>query len=185
MQLARAVLIVLALATMIACGDDDTSEAADTEPTTTAAPAGTAPIEVAATDYRFDGLPSEIDASATLELRNESDREVHELVALRLADGEDRSAEQLVALPQEELGALAGGPPAVVLVAPPGDVGFAAVGDGRLEEPGRYLLVCFIPTGADPDAYLDALDANPGLPPSVAGGPPHFASGMYADVIVR
>ena len=72
-----------------------------------------------------------------------------------------------------------------MLVAPPGEDGFAAVGDGALGEPGRYLVMCFIPTGADPAAYLDALEANPGQPPSVSGGPPHFTAGMYREVTVR
>ena len=104
---------------------------------------------------------------------------------MRLAEDEDRTAEELVALPEQELGALFAGPPALVLIAPPGEDGFVAVGNGALDEPGRYLFSCFIPTGADPAAYLDALDANPGQPPSVAGGPPHFTTGMYAEVKVR
>ena len=33
--------------------------------------------------------------------------------------------------------------------------------------------------------YLDALDANPEQPPSVAGGPPHFTTGMNAEAEVR
>ena len=104
---------------------------------------------------------------------------------MRLAEDEDRTADELVALPERELGALFAGPPAVVLVAPPGEDGFAAVGDGTLGEPGRYLVLCFIPIGGDPDAYLDALEANPGQPPSVPGGPPHFTAGMYGEVTVR
>ena len=44
--------------------------------------------------------------------------------------------------------------------------------------------LCFIPTGADPQAYLDALGENPGQPPQVDGGPPHHTAGMYTDLIV-
>lgn len=93
--------------------------------------------------------------------------------------------DELVALPPADLEALFGGPPPLVLVAPPGEDGFAAVGDGTLPEPGRYLFLCFIPQGADPDAYLGALEASPGVPPDVPGGPPHFVSGMYQEVTVR
>lgn len=176
----------LLLAGTSGCGDDSGEEdAAAPASTTTADNPALAAIEITAVDYRFDDLPTEVEAGATLALRNQSAGEVHELVAMRLADDEDRTDDELVALPERELGALFAGPPAVVLVAPPGQDGFAAVGDGALGEPGRYLLICFIPIGGDPDAYLDALEANPGRPPSVPGGPPHFTVGMYGEVTVR
>ena len=51
----------------------------------------------------------------------------------------------------------------------------------------RPAVVCFIPTGADPQAYLDALEANPGQPPQVDGGPPHridnIDRGVVAEVV--
>lgn len=171
-----------------ACGDDDgprdiTARAEST--TTTAAEGRDATVAVTAADYRFVDLPAEVEAGSRLAMRNESAGELHELVAMRLADDESRSAEELVALPEQELRSLFAGPPALVLVAPPGEEGFAAVGDGTLVAAGRYLVVCFIPTGADPAAYLDALKASPGQPPSVPGGAPHFTSGMYAELTVR
>ena len=126
-----------------------------------------------------------MEAGAKLALSNQSDGELHELVAMRLADDEGRTADELIALPEDELRALFAGPPEVVLVAPPGEEGFAALCDGTLGQPGRYLLMCFIPIGADPAAYLDALEAQPGQPPAVPGGPPHFTAGMYGEVTVR
>ncbi|MEQ9161428.1 MAG: hypothetical protein RLN74_01900, partial [Ilumatobacter fluminis] len=61
-----------------------------------------------------------------------------------------------------------------------------AVGDGTLSEPGRYVLMCFIPIGADPDEYLAAVAAaGGGKPDGVAGGPPHFTAGMYAELVVE
>ena len=180
--------LILALPFVAACGDDegDADDGASSEPTVaTLAEADAETVEVTASDYQFDDLPADVAAGTTLALRNASDEELHELVAMRLADDEDRTPEELVALSEQELGALFGGPPALVLVAPPGDDGFAAVGDGTLGEPGRYLVMCFIPTGADPAAYLDALEANPGQPPSVPGGAPHFTAGMYSELTVR
>lgn len=179
---------VLALTLLVgvaaACGDDsDDDTSAATSSTTTAA--STDAVEITAVDYAFEDAPEELDAGATLALRNRSSDELHELVAMRLPDTEQRTADELVRLPDQELGALFAGPPALVLVAPPDEDGFAAVGDGTLDEPGRYLFLCFIPTGAEPAAYLDALEANPGEPPSVPGGPPHFTAGMYAEVTVR
>lgn len=180
--------LTLALAGIAACGDDasDTDDAATSEPTpTTVAAVESETVEVTAVDYRFDDLPAEVAADTALALRNASAEELHELVAVRLTDDEDRTAGELVALSEQELGALFAEPPALVLVAPPGEDGFAAVGDRSLAEPGRYLVMCFIPTGADPAAYLNALEANPGQPPSVPGGPPHFTAGMYGEVTVR
>lgn len=180
-----ALAITIALAAG-ACGDDDEPSSAEATTTTTAAAADTEgdTIDVTAVDYGYQGLPDDVPAGSTLSLRNDSDAEVHELVAMRLADDETRTADELLALPQAELEALFGGPPALVLVAPPGEDAFVALGDGSLVEPGRYLAVCFIPTGADPIAFLDALEANPGVPPQVDGGPPHFTGGMFQELTV-
>lgn len=179
MQHARLALTV-GLVVVAGCADDGGDDGDDA-----GAGAADPAVEVTAVDYGFDGLPDELDAGTTLTLRNQSDAELHELVALRLGADEDRPVDELVALPQAELEALFAGEPALVLVAPPGDQGFVALGDGALGDPGRYAVFCFIPTGADPQAYLDALEATPGQPPQVDGGPPHFTAGMYAEVVVR
>jgi hypothetical protein len=76
------------------------------------------------------------------------------------------------------------GEPAMVLLAAPGGEQIAAVGDGTLAEPGRYLLFCAIPIGADPQEYLEAAQTSDG-PPQVDGGPPHFTAGMYGEVTVE
>ena len=119
----------------------------------------------------------------TFTLVNVSSVEVHELVAMRLTDDETRPAAELIQLPQEELFGITAGPPRMVLIAPPGAGSMPELGDGSFTEPGRYLLLCFIPAGADPEAFLAAAAATDG-PPQVAGGPPHFVLGMFAEVIV-
>ena len=167
--------------TLGACGDDDSSTDDSATPTTAVA----ATVAVTASDYAFSGLASEIDAGTKLSLKNSSTKEAHEIVALKLKDGETRPAADLVKLPAAELEALFGGPPAVVIVAPPNADGFVALGNGALSAPGRYLVACFIPTGADPQAYLAAAQASQGEPPEVPGGPPHFTQGMYADLTVK
>jgi hypothetical protein len=58
------------------------------------------------------------------------------------------------------------------------------LGDGTLHEPGRYVVLCGIPLGADPQAYLDAAQTSDG-PPDVPGGPPHFTAGMFAELVVE
>lgn len=69
-------------------------------------------------------------------------------------------------------------------MAPPdGDV-IPAVGDGTLAEAGRYVFFCFIPTGVEPQVYLDAAAEAEEGPPQVDGGPPHFVQGMFAETTV-
>ncbi len=202
----RAVLVAIAATVLVglaACGDDDetssapdsTATTADAETTesseepeeeteeTTGESEGGEELLITAVDYSFEGVPDEIAAGTTLTMSNESEAEVHEVVAFRLPEEETRSAEELIALPQGELEALFRGPPAAVLVAPPAQDAFAAVG-GTLDEPGRYLLLCFIPVGADPDEYLAAVEESQGGPPEVEGGPPHFVEGMFAELQV-
>lgn len=152
-----------------------------TEPvTTTVAPAV---VDVVAADYTYLGLPTEIDAGTTIRLVNESDAELHEFVAIRLPDDETRPVAELMQLPPDELAAFF---PLVetVILAPPGAEGFAVEGTGTLTEPGRYAIICAIPTGADPDEYMAAAAESEGGPPEVEGGPPHIANGMFAEVIV-
>ncbi len=142
------------------------------------------PVEVTAVDYAYEGLPATIAAGTEITMVNESAMEVHEFVAIRLPDEETRPVSELVKLPPEELAAFFPGL-ATVLIAAPGEEAVAVEGDGTLTEPGRYAIICVIPTGADPQEYLEAAAASEGGPPDVAGGPPHIVSGMYAEVVVE
>jgi hypothetical protein len=164
-----------------ACGDD--ADTASTASTVVAA-AEPAPVVVTATDYAYTGLPGSVPVGTALALQNDSQAEVHELVAVRLPDDETRSVEELVQLPPQELAAFFPGV-ATVLIAPPGETGFAVEGTGPLTEPGRYPVLCVIPTGADPQEYLEAAAAAEGGPPDVAGGPPHIVNGMYGEIVVE
>ncbi len=188
----RLIAATAALALLAAgCGDDDDVDAAsdDTTATTEAEqeeaeePAGDdEAIEVTAVDYEFQGLPETAPAGTKLSLVNGSDAELHEIVAFRLADDEERSVEDLLALPEGEFDP---GMPATVLLAPPGGPMIEAVGDGTLAEPGRYAIICAIPTGADPAAYMAAAAESQEGPPDVEGGPPHFTAGMFAELTVE
>lgn len=183
----RRAFVTLAAVALLAsgCGDDDDEDATDGTATTTEAEASTE-VEVTAVDYGYEGIDSEVAAGTTLTLTNSSDAEIHELVAFSLPGDEERSADELIELPQEELEALFAGPPTMVLIAPPsGAPQIAAVGDGTLADPGRYLYFCSIPTGADPEEFMAAAQASDGgPPPEVDGGPPHFTQGMYGEVTV-
>ncbi|CAN5590588.1 hypothetical protein BH23ACT3_BH23ACT3_05930 [soil metagenome] len=141
-------------------------------------------VEVTAVDFGFEGLPDSVPAGTRFTLANTAPSELHEIVAFRLPDDEERSGEQLMQLPPEQLGALFAGEPATVLLTPPGGDQIAAVGDGTLSEPGRYLLICAIPTGVAPEAYLAAAAESQGGPPQIDGGPPHFLHGMWTELTV-
>jgi hypothetical protein len=183
-----------------ACGDDeDPIEDADSTATATVTRTATATtstatsetgetVEVTAVDYEFEDLPESIEAGTMLTLKNDSDAEAHELVAIRLPDNETRPVSELITLPDEELGEIVSTEPAVVLIAAPGEEGMAVVGDGTITEPGRYAVVCFIPVGADPAEVLagpPADDATPAAEEEPAGPPPHAAEGMYAELTVE
>lgn len=140
---------------------------------------------VTAVDYAFENLPKSVSAGTTLQLKNSSAKELHEMVVVRIPDGERRPVQELVNLPEAEQEAIFGsGEPAMVLLAPPGggEV-IKAVGDGKLTAKGRYAVVCYIPLGADPAAYLNAPPSDG--PPQVAGGPPHVTQGMFGEITVK
>lgn len=179
---ALALAAVTAL-TLGACGDDAGDDEADTTDTTEAA--ASAEVEVTAVDYGFQGLPDTVEAGTKFTLANSSTAELHEFVAMRIPDEEKRPVSEIAALPEEEAGAIFQGPPATVLVTPPGGEMIQALGDGTLNEAGRYAIVCFIPTGADPQEFLKAMEESEGGPPQgVKGGPPHVTKGMFAELTV-
>ena len=164
------------------CGDDGA--------TSTAAPAqgGWPGVTIRVRDYAFDDVPRTITAGTRIAITNTSANEAHELTAFRLPDNEARDFRELQALEPEELGALLPGAPALALFAAPKAKGQLVLGDGLLHEPGRYVLVCFIPIGAKPDDVLTAIKkaaANPDSgPPQIDGGPPHVTAGMIAEIRV-
>lgn len=168
-RITSAALLVL-MGLLAACAGDNGSETASSKR-----------LKIKAVDFGFEGVPPRIKAGTALELVNESKVEAHELVAVRLPDGERRSSAELAKLPQDELMMFFSGPPALVLMAPPGGgKQVIAEGDGTLTRPGRYLLLCTVPTGADPEAFLHST-----APGEVHGGPPHFLVGMHGEVIVE
>lgn len=140
-------------------------------------------ITIEGVDYGFADVPESVPAGTKLGFSNTSSAELHELVAFRV-DG-DATLAQLLELPPAELEATLGAPVTVMLQPPGAPDIIMAVGDGTLAEAGRYVLMCFIPIGADPAEYLAAAEAAGGKKPEgVAGGPPHFTAGMVAELTV-
>ncbi len=181
----RSAVAAALLISAVGCSDDATASPPKGATTTTQATHGGAhTVEVTAVDFDFEGLPASIAAGTRLTIRNAAPSELHELVAFRLPDNERRPVTDLLKLPEVQLTSLLGAPK-TVLLAPPGAEQIPAVGDGTLDEPGRYLIMCAIPTGVDPATYLQAAAASGGEKPNVAGGAPHFVSGMAAELTVR
>lgn len=163
------------------CASESAEQTTTTfEPTTTEASAQS--VEVTAVDFAYIDLPAEVEAGTAFTLNNEAESELHELVAVKLSEDETRSVGELVMLPMEELGAIVEAGLTTVILAPPGGENIVPVGDGTLQEPGRYAIICFIPTGIAPQEYLDAV-AETGEPP-MSDSPPHFVHGMLGEVTV-
>jgi hypothetical protein len=178
---------------LAACGDDaadDTPPPADQQPDDGDNGDEAETITVGAFDYGYTDLPGEIAAGTTIVMRNDSDAEVHEILAFRLPDDEDRPIQDLMQLSEEELMPLLD--MRGVALAPPGaDSTALPVPPLTLEQPGRYVFLCIIPTNAPPDEVMAAVQAfvesgeEEGAPDYPETGPPHFVNGMFAEVHVN
>jgi plastocyanin len=161
-------------------------------PTTTAAPqSGPTTHEVEAFDYGFSGLPAELRAGDAIEFANTSSTEYHNLVVIRLDDGDNRTTEDFAVLDPEVFGLETAPPAGYTLVgglhAAPGEAAF----DGRirLQVPGRYLVIDVVPQGADPAVVAETVNPasssdSGGTPYRIAGGPLGYQHGMIAIVTV-
>jgi len=165
------------------CGDtkDETTTGAGASTTAPAATAAGKALAVTGTDYAFVGVPKTVAPGTVVSFKNTSPKEVHELVALRVKNGDTRPLGTILQLPEAERDAAAefrG-----VVLAFPNEEGFSPQGPLTLTQPGRYLFVCTVPTGADPVAYREKAKTAQG-PIEVPGGPPHVVQGMVAELTV-
>lgn len=159
--------------------DESVVETTVAEATTTTI-GGPQTVEITAADYAFAGVPDSVAAGSTISLTTAPDGEPHEVVAVALPDTETRPAGELVALPDDEFGALFAEEAALVTIALPGttDTPGPVVGDGTLDEPGRYLLLCTFPQGtsvADVEAATGPLE----------GDQRHYTLGMFTELLVE
>lgn len=122
-------------------------------------------VEVGGVEYAFTGLPTSVPVSTTLTFTNEG-AEIHEMVLDRIADGVTESFEELMALNASGVDLKAEGYIDTdfadqMLLAVSGQT---AEGSITLDQEGRYVVLCFIPTGLE-TAKLEEL----GIDPSVLG----------------
>lgn len=124
-------------------------------------------VEVAASEYKFDGVPQTLDAGVTNFTFSNEGEEVHEMIMFRFKD-ETTTAEDILKLPQAEAEkkvefvSAAFGPPGTRDI------------EARSLDPGRYALLCFIPVGAASEEDLETTK-----------GPPHATRGMTAEFTVE
>ena len=143
-------------------------------------------MKVTGVDFAYDDLPEKAEVGTVLTLTNESDQgapRAGRLPPPGIRDPPDVRAGEAA---RGQLLGLFAGPPAMVLLAPPGGGPRSRPwATGRLKDAGRYAVVCTIPTGADPAAYLQAAQAGRAARRQVAGGPPHFTQGMFGEIVVE
>jgi len=164
-------VVALGMAIVTACGGSGAAE-------------GT--IEITGEDYSFAGVPELVAPGAELTFTNASAVEVHEIVVLKIADGEERPLDELLALPEAESDALVESQG--VLIALPEADGANPEGSGNsieVTEPGRYAVVCFIPQGADPAVVEEAMAGEAEGPPDMGDGTPHAFLGMVGEFEVE
>ena len=117
-------------------------------------------------DYAFGGIDQELPAGVTVFRVENLGTEVHELVLIGIKDGVPATLDELIALPEEESAALINF--VGVAFAYPGTSG-SLVADLT---PGRYVAICFLPTGATPELMSQAPEGPPdpsvSLPAEVA-----------------
>jgi hypothetical protein len=123
-------------------------------------------LDVTAVDYEFSGLPDEMDAGYNIVNFTNDGQEEHELVAVRINDDVDLSIDEILALPEEESEAMIR-----FVGASFASAGESTVGSLDLTEPGRYVVVCFIPVGTVGETEGD--------------GPPHALEGMTTEITVQ
>lgn len=163
------------LSTLVACGGTGGAGAAE----------GT--VEITGEDYSFEDVPETVAPGTELTFTNASGVEAHEMVLVRITDGEERTLEELIELPEEETDDLIEFQGVLVAMPDEDGVNPEAEGDSiTVTDPGRYAIVCFIPQGADPAALEEAMAAEEeGPPPDMGDGPPHAALGMAAEFTVE
>lgn len=123
---------------------------------------------VTAVDFAFDADLEGLASGQTMFEFNNDGAELHEMALIRINDDATETVAELLEMPEEEaeqkttfLG--------VAFAEPGGDSTMFADLDA-----GRYVILCFIPTGATSFEDIETAD-----------GPPHFTRGMVREFTVE
>ena len=122
-------------------------------------------LDVTATEYKYDGIPDELETGYHVLNFSNDGQEQHEMFTFKINDGVTDSLDEIFAGPEEEIfGKIT---PVNAAFAPPGG---SDTGSWNLTSPGNYAVVCFIPVGSVGETEGD--------------GPPHLAEGMVHEFTV-
>jgi uncharacterized cupredoxin-like copper-binding protein len=158
--------LVVALAACSGTGSSATTSASATASAAASAASGPT-IAVTGSDYKFEGLPTEVASGTQLTFKNSATDEEHLLIVVRKNDDATKELEDLLKNGTEEeqqsmttqVGELDAAP------------GQAASGTIKLDQPGQYLALCPIPVGSMSGPASDAM--------------PHYMKGMYQLFTVK
>ncbi len=159
-------------------------------------------VEVTGVEYAFTGLPESVPAGTTLAFTN-GGVELHEMVVNRIADGVEETFDELMALNESGVDLEAEGYIDMefgnqMVLALPGQTSEDSI---TLEQEGRYVVLCFIPTGLEPaklaefgvDITTLGADTDPAdlpveaqayLEETMTTGVPHLMNGMIQEFTV-
>ena len=126
-----------------------------------------AAVEVTAIDYAFDADLDSLEAGTTAFQFANQGEEMHEMVLMRVNDDVTASVDEMLALPQEEAESMVTFLGAAFAAPGSESTMFTDLGDGR------YVMICFVPTGA---TSMEAAET--------ADGPPHFSHGMVREFTI-
>jgi hypothetical protein len=124
-------------------------------------------VDVEAKEYSFSGIGDEVDAGPTVITFDNEGEEYHELLIMKRVEGDETPVTDLLAMEQDEVMQFV--QPAGMAFAGPDTTGYTVVD----LEPGKYVVVCFLPEGATQEAF-DEMMAG-GAEPE---GDPHAMHGM-------
>jgi plastocyanin len=159
-------------------------------------------VEVTGVEYAFTGLPESVPVGTTLAFTN-GGVELHEMVVNRIADGVEETFDELMALNESGVDLEAEGyidaeyGNQMVLALP----GQTAEDTITLDQEGRYVVLCYVPSGLEPAKLeefgvdITTLDENTDmaelpaeaqayLEEVMTTGVPHLVNGMIQEFTV-
>jgi hypothetical protein len=146
---------------------------------------GYAEVNVTASEFQFEGFPSEVPAGPTILALENAGEQVHDIFVMRLSDDFALSTDEIEALDKDEVMTI--GTLTAFTFTFPGTTGYATAD----LVPGRYVTVCLVFDGATPEVlmHLQELGVNgpdDTIPPDagVEIGDRHFNLGMVHEFTV-
>ena len=146
---------------------------------------GYAEVNAVASEFTFEGLPSEVPAGPAIFTLENAGEQVHDIFVMRLDDDVTLSASQIEALPKDEVMTI--GTLVAFAFAFPGTLSYATADLA----PGRHVTVCLVFDGATPEVLMQLQELGVNGPddtiPPDAGveiGDRHYNLGMVHEFTV-